>query len=38
MQIVEERAPDGFTNLDGIISREELEEISRVTNARRIRP
>jgi 5-methylphenazine-1-carboxylate 1-monooxygenase len=29
MQIVEERAPDGFTNLDGIISREELEEISR---------
>jgi 2-polyprenyl-6-methoxyphenol hydroxylase-like FAD-dependent oxidoreductase len=30
MEIVEQRAPGGFTNLDEIISREELEEISRV--------
>ncbi|MGE0445394.1 MAG: flavin-dependent oxidoreductase [Vicinamibacterales bacterium] len=29
MEIVEERAPDGFTDLDTIISREELEAISR---------
>jgi 2-polyprenyl-6-methoxyphenol hydroxylase-like FAD-dependent oxidoreductase len=29
MEIVEERAPDGFTNLDEVISREELEAISR---------
>jgi 2-polyprenyl-6-methoxyphenol hydroxylase-like FAD-dependent oxidoreductase len=29
MEIVEERAPNGFANLDDIISREELEEISR---------
>ena len=29
MQVVEERAPDGFTNLDEIISRDELDEISR---------
>jgi len=28
MDIVEERAPNGFTNLDEIISRQELEEIS----------
>ena len=28
MEIVEERAPDGFTNLDAVISRQELEEIS----------
>jgi 2-polyprenyl-6-methoxyphenol hydroxylase-like FAD-dependent oxidoreductase len=29
MEIVEQRAPDGFSNLDAIISRDELEEISR---------
>jgi 5-methylphenazine-1-carboxylate 1-monooxygenase len=29
MEIVEERAPDGFTNLDDIISRAELEDIAR---------
>ena len=29
MEIVEQRAPDGFTNLDAIISQQELEEISR---------
>jgi 2-polyprenyl-6-methoxyphenol hydroxylase-like FAD-dependent oxidoreductase len=29
MEIVEERAPDGFTDLEAIISREELEAISR---------
>ncbi len=29
MELVEQRAPDGFTNLDDIISRDELEEISR---------
>ena len=29
MQVVEERAPDGFTNLEDIISTAELEEISR---------
>jgi 5-methylphenazine-1-carboxylate 1-monooxygenase len=29
MEIVAERAPDGFVNLDDIISREELEEIAR---------
>ena len=28
MQIVEERAPDGFTNLYDVISKEELEEIA----------
>jgi 2-polyprenyl-6-methoxyphenol hydroxylase-like FAD-dependent oxidoreductase len=28
MEIVEERAPNGFTNLDEVISRQELEEIS----------
>ncbi|MGH2618295.1 MAG: FAD-dependent monooxygenase [Thermomicrobiales bacterium] len=28
LQIVEERAPDGFANLDDVISQEELEEIS----------
>ncbi|MGC4036872.1 MAG: flavin-dependent oxidoreductase [Chitinophagaceae bacterium] len=28
MQIVEDRAPDGFTNLDEVISRQELEEIA----------
>jgi 2-polyprenyl-6-methoxyphenol hydroxylase-like FAD-dependent oxidoreductase len=28
MEIVEERAPDGFTDLDAIISKAELEEIS----------
>ena len=28
MQIVEERAPDGFENLDDVISREELESIA----------
>ena len=29
MDIVEERAPDGFTKLDDVISRQELEEISK---------
>jgi 5-methylphenazine-1-carboxylate 1-monooxygenase len=29
MEIVEERAPNGFTNLEEIISVAELEEISR---------
>lgn len=29
MEIVEERAPDGFADLDQVISRQELEEISR---------
>jgi 2-polyprenyl-6-methoxyphenol hydroxylase-like FAD-dependent oxidoreductase len=29
MEIVEERAPDGFTDLEAIITREELEAISR---------
>lgn len=29
MEVVEERAPNGFTNLNDIISQEELEEISR---------
>jgi len=29
MEIVEQRAPDGFTNLDDIVSQQELEEISR---------
>jgi 5-methylphenazine-1-carboxylate 1-monooxygenase len=29
LEIVEERAPNGFTNLDAIISQQELEEISR---------
>jgi len=29
MQIVEERAPDGFTRLDDVISQDELEEIAR---------
>lgn len=29
MEIVEERAPDGFTDLEAIINREELEAISR---------
>lgn len=37
--IVEERAPDGFTNLDSVISRQELEEIAdtfkRITGADR---
>ena len=28
MQIVEERAPNGFENLDDVISREELESIA----------
>jgi hypothetical protein len=28
MEIVEERAPDGFTNLDAIISQQELVAIS----------
>ena len=28
MQIVEERAPDGFTNLDDVISRQELESVA----------
>jgi 2-polyprenyl-6-methoxyphenol hydroxylase-like FAD-dependent oxidoreductase len=28
MEIVEQRAPDGFTNLDDIVSKQELEEIS----------
>ena len=28
MQIVEDRAPDGFTNLDEVISREELEAVA----------
>ena len=30
MEIVEQRAPDGFTNVDDIVSQQELEEISRV--------
>jgi flavin-dependent dehydrogenase len=29
IDIVERRAPNGFVNLDAVISREELEEISR---------
>lgn len=29
LALVEERAPDGFANLDDVISREELEEIAR---------
>jgi len=29
MEIVEQRAPEGFTNLDDIVSQQELEEISR---------
>jgi 2-polyprenyl-6-methoxyphenol hydroxylase-like FAD-dependent oxidoreductase len=29
MELVEERAPDGFTNLDDVISQEELAEIAR---------
>jgi 2-polyprenyl-6-methoxyphenol hydroxylase-like FAD-dependent oxidoreductase len=29
MEIVEQRAPDGFTNLDDILSTQDLEEISR---------
>jgi 2-polyprenyl-6-methoxyphenol hydroxylase-like FAD-dependent oxidoreductase len=29
LEIVEERAPDGFTNLDDVISLQELEEIAR---------
>ncbi len=28
LELVEERAPDGFANLDDVVSREELEEIS----------
>jgi len=28
LQVVERRAPDGFTNLDGVISPQELEEIA----------
>ena len=28
MEIVEERAPDGFANLDDVVSREELEAIA----------
>jgi len=28
MQLVEERAPNGFENLDEVISRQELEEIA----------
>ena len=28
LDIVEERAPDGFTNLDEVISQQELEEIT----------
>ena len=29
MEIVEQRAPNGFTDLDDVISQRELEEISR---------
>ena len=29
MELVEQRAPDGFTNLDEVISQQELEDISR---------
>jgi len=29
LEIVEERAPDGFSNLDAIVSQQELEEIAR---------
>jgi 5-methylphenazine-1-carboxylate 1-monooxygenase len=29
LELVEQRAPDGFVDLDAVISREELEEISR---------
>jgi 5-methylphenazine-1-carboxylate 1-monooxygenase len=28
LELVEERAPDGFANLDDVVSREELEEIA----------
>jgi hypothetical protein len=28
LQVIEERAPDGFANLDDIITSRELEEIS----------
>ena len=28
MEIMEQRAPNGFTNIDDIISQEELEEIA----------
>lgn len=29
LEIVEQRAPDGFTNLDDVVSQHELEEIAR---------
>ena len=29
MELVEQRAPDGFTDLDEVISQQELEDISR---------
>jgi hypothetical protein len=29
MELVEQRAPDGFANLDDVISQAELEEIAR---------
>jgi len=29
MEIVEQRAPEGFANLDDIVSQQELEEIAR---------
>jgi 2-polyprenyl-6-methoxyphenol hydroxylase-like FAD-dependent oxidoreductase len=29
LELVEERAPDGFANIDDVVSREELEEIAR---------
>jgi 5-methylphenazine-1-carboxylate 1-monooxygenase len=32
MQIVEDRAPDGFATIDDIVSREELESFSRSFN------
>ena len=30
MELVEQRAPDGFTNLDAVISQQELEDIASV--------
>jgi 5-methylphenazine-1-carboxylate 1-monooxygenase len=30
MELVEQRAPNGFHNLDDVISREELDEIARI--------
>ena len=38
MDLVEERAPDGFANLGDVISQDELEKISESTSARRFDP